>query len=100
MFRAVDGWHVALDFNAELAGADDHVFAPSVNVVDEDETHRGRRARNGLFRAYIFVTFDTRIYLVARANWLSNYFSFDFHFSFNDSINPFKVTICTFKPVT
>ena len=65
MFRAVDGWHVALDFNAELAGADDHVFAPSVNVVDENETHRGRRARNGLLRVKIFLTFDTRIDSVA-----------------------------------
>ena len=47
MTRAVDGWHIALDFNVELAGSDDNVFAPSLNVIDEDED--GRRARSGLF---------------------------------------------------
>ena len=53
MTRAVDGWHIALDFNVELAGSDDNVFAPSLNVIDEDED--GRRARSGLFWVDNFV---------------------------------------------
>ena len=44
-----DEWHVALDFNAQLADASDNVIteAMDINLVHEGETHRGRRARNG-----------------------------------------------------
>ena len=46
LFRAKEGWHVALDFNAELGDADDTVNGLKLHIVDERETHRGRRDRN------------------------------------------------------
>ena len=45
LFRAKDGWHVALDFNAELGEADDAVNGLKMHIVDEGDTNRGRRDR-------------------------------------------------------
>ena len=45
-FRAKEGWHVALDFNAELGNANDTVNGLKLHIVDESETNRGRRDRN------------------------------------------------------
>ena len=47
-FRAKEGWHVALDFNAALGGVGDTVEGLKVHIVDENETHRGRRDRKRL----------------------------------------------------
>ena len=45
ILRAKEGWHVALDFNAALGEVGDAVEGLKVHVVDENETHRGRRDR-------------------------------------------------------
>ena len=45
LLRAKEGWHVALDFNAALDGVGHAEEGLRVDIVDENETHRGRRDR-------------------------------------------------------